>query len=420
MQLLRNDFPVFENDAGDPITHTPTLLRPETRRKQLSRTIARSHQTLVLDLAAVSLLSFALMLFFGTIDPDAPRFEGWDFHQYVRMAEHAPGLLNDGPEPHVYRVLGPYLAGILPMPVSWGFLGLSRMFGIAVACGLFLYLRRLYGRTPALLATFFYITNKYMFGFLSWDYYQVNDQLILIVVLFCLWSMETRRYILLMCGCLIGSLTREHSSLLLISGSLLLFQRGRLREDWYRLALSFVPALFLLIVLRTLLTPPDHGKGITVYFQMLSDAYSRYMTVTMWYRVLIVAFAPFSLLPLVFAREASAFFKRRADLLVFLVLVVLSTVFGLDVERLLAPAFVVFYSFLAHLLSRGLLGGKMGMAFLVVAAVATGMHHQISAFPTMITRTTTIIITNAGVVFVTGYALAAKNLLMRGVAGNRT
>ena len=57
----------------------------------------------------------AIALFlFGSIEYNAFRFSNFDLKHYRAMADVAPFLNTDIPQPFVYRILGPWLAGLFP------------------------------------------------------------------------------------------------------------------------------------------------------------------------------------------------------------------------------------------------------------------------------------------------------------------
>ncbi len=87
------------------------------------------------DLASIIFLALltALMAFlYGRIKETRPEYADWDIWEYSRMAAAAPGLADDIPSPFAYRLLGPYLAGLLPFPDPQSFQLLSLLLSFVL------------------------------------------------------------------------------------------------------------------------------------------------------------------------------------------------------------------------------------------------------------------------------------------------
>ncbi|MDA3875409.1 MAG: hypothetical protein PF795_15790, partial [Kiritimatiellae bacterium] len=70
-------------------------------------------------------LSLAMLWLYGWIPYDQAPYSKWDLAAYMRMAEAAPGVAGDVAKPFAFRILGPWLAGIVPGSIPGGFRVLS-------------------------------------------------------------------------------------------------------------------------------------------------------------------------------------------------------------------------------------------------------------------------------------------------------
>lgn len=104
-------------------------------------------------------------------------------------------------------------------------------------------------------------------------------------------------------------------------------------------------------------------------------------SVETWFRLLINSFIPLSLLPIMFIKRTVSFFMDKKYMLLFIVFVFISTLFGSNNERLMAPAFVIFYLLIAHIIQDYFYPRK-GMLFILMAgALLSSFHHLIGRYP---------------------------------------
>jgi hypothetical protein len=76
----------------------------------------------------------------GRIDFASPLFADWDLDSYRLMAIASPHLAEDAIAPFCYRLLGPYLVGLLPLPDSLAFWLLNSLACLALALLFFQFL----------------------------------------------------------------------------------------------------------------------------------------------------------------------------------------------------------------------------------------------------------------------------------------
>jgi hypothetical protein len=99
---------------------------------------------------------------------------------------------------------------------------------------------------------------------------------------------------------------------------------------------------------------------------------------TVWLNLLVRPFTPLTFLLIVFLRDTLDFFRGRKHLLCLFFLVALSTLFGRDTTRLMAPAFVVFYVPLAVILQRHIKENWLFVSFLLVMVFGRSFYYLIA------------------------------------------
>ncbi|MDQ7841334.1 MAG: hypothetical protein RDU83_09945 [bacterium] len=348
----------------------------------------------------VIVLACLIMVFlWGRIEPDSPRFAGWDLHLYRRMADAAPNLNLEIRPPFVYRILGPYLAGILPVQRDSAFLFLTLGAAFLVPLTLYMFLRKL-GVTPsnATLSTVLFIASRGPYGFAVWDYYQFNDLLALLWILLLLWTAHTGSWLFFGLILVLGVLTREVIVLMPIVVLVYLIESGRWSKERSVFLLSLAPAAFAFLSLVLMVLA--HGTSPTYYAGAVS-AYGRgILEVQPWLKVLVFAFAPVSLFPLLTPGKTWRLLMGARHLLLLYAVTVGTILFSPDMERLMAPAFVSFYFVLGKLLDENPLGSRQ-VAVLLIAAFLGSLHHIYARYP-LPTRETTVLFSGAATALATG------------------
>lgn len=348
----------------------------------------------------VIVLACLIMVFlWGRIDPDSPRFARWDLHLYRRMADAAPSLRLDIPPPFVYRILGPYLAGILPVPRDSAFRLLTLGVAFLVPVTLYVFLRKL-GVTPAnaTLSTVLFVAARGPYGFAVWDYYQFNDLLALLWVLLLLWTARRGSWPAFGLILALGVLTREVIVLMPAVVLVYLIESGRWSQERRGFLLSLAPAAFAFLSLVLMVLA--HGTS-PAYYAGAASAYGRkILEVQPWLRVLVSAFAPVSLFPLLTPGRTWRLLVGAKHMLLLYVLTVGTTLLAGDMERLMAPAFVAFYFVLGKLLDENPLGSRQ-VTILLAAAFLGSLHHIYARYP-LPTREATVISSVVATALATG------------------
>jgi hypothetical protein len=266
------------------------------------------------------------------------------------MAHATPDLAIGVPRPFAYRVLGPYTAGLLPIPAPTAFYVLA-LAGSALLLVMLLRRMRAAGldSPTALTTTALFALNPHFFGFSLWDYFQVADVLALVLIAAAWWAMERGRWAAFGLALWAGALTKEPALLMPAVAVVFLRATGRLSSSWRALALSVAPAVVTFIAVRQFV-PVAGGLPLAV---ALAEHADKLRDGDVLWRLTVNAFAPLGFVPLVCWPDTVAYFRRRPHAAVFLALVGLGALFGTDNERLLAPAFIVFYPLIGRLAAVG-------------------------------------------------------------------
>ena len=346
------------------------------------------------------LLTLVVLFFYGQIAYTVAPYSRWDLRSYLKMATAAPRLAADVPRPFCYRLLGPYLVGLLPLPEPSGFYLLTALAAIALALSLPSLLQE-DGLSPAVawLTTALLLWNRNLLGYSLWNYFQVNDTLSLLYLVWLLRALRQGRWASFSIVLLLGALTRETALLMLPTAAAYLWEKRASRREWGSLGGAVLPALAAAALLRALIAP----AGGPSLWEALRLWGGKVLRPESWFRLLINPYLPLSLLPLLFVPRTVAFFRERRHLLLLLLLVYGSTLLGQNMERLVAPAFVVFYPLIGHLVQEGLGDRWDTWGVLLVGAVLASLHHQVARFP-LPTRTWTLLLSLGSLAMVTAWA----------------
>jgi hypothetical protein len=129
------------------------------------------------------LLATTLMMVFlyGRIEYAKKPFSEWDLSSYRAMANSSPQLRANVQRPFAYRLLGPYIVGLLPLPDPLGFYLLTVAVSVLVVLLLYSFLCNMgLSANASAIAAALFSFNKQIFGFNVWDFFQVNDCLSLL------------------------------------------------------------------------------------------------------------------------------------------------------------------------------------------------------------------------------------------------
>jgi uncharacterized membrane protein len=363
----------------------------------------------------------------GMIDFNSPDYAGFDLHYYRTIAIASPHLSKDASAPYAYRLLGPYIVGLLPLPDPLAF---RLVDSIACLALVILFYRLLVGQgitsRVAFVAVLLFACNRYFFGLLIWDPFQIDDVLAMVCLVVSLMFLFRRRWVGFALCFALGCVTREAVMILIPVSFLYLWEEGALRHEYKKWIAAIVPALAVFILVRMFVYADDVRMGITgilPYYQMkfgesAVNAYSKHA----WFRRLIWSFMPFTPLPFVFPRTTISFFWRRKFVLLFFVLVVITDLWGIDhgggdAERQMAPAFLPFFWLIAMLLQQELSHVKWALPAILAGGYISSLHHLQGIYP-LPNKLATLLVTVVAVVEILAVALYVKCRGRVGEAGS--
>jgi hypothetical protein len=255
-----------------------------------------------------------------------------DLRHYRIMAQAAPAFLQHEDAPFVYRPLPPWIAGIVGRLVGGDVNGFFVATIIVVLVGaysvkLFLQKHGVLEPTSTMLASVS-ILSPSVFGGSVFNPFQLTDAMGIALIVLGLMALENESWIMFGLCLLLGALTRE-TVLLLVP--LAVLKRNTM------LMLACIPAIAVAVGIREWAIVHNEGwtlwGNLEIYIQKAASA-------KVWYRILINAFAPISLLPLAVASVSWKTVKRHAPVFILAAIIGTSVFVGADVERLLGPAFI--------------------------------------------------------------------------------
>lgn len=319
-----------------------------------------------------------MIFFYGHLD--FAKTDYGDGRIYYMIADAAPRLAT-APPPFAWRLLGPYIAGLLPLPLPYGFYLLSTVSSFMLAILFFFFLcdsglKSVTALTTVVLYTF----NRYLFAFSVWDFYQINDILALISILLLFWALHKNNWMFFGFVLLVGGLARETVLIMVPVLIVWLWEKGKFSSEGLRAFLAVTPGIIVFILLRKII--PVSGNWS--FLQAFQNHAATIFIPETWFRLFINTFIPFSFIPIIFFGVLRDYFRENKHMLVFLVLVFLSKLCGENNERLVAPAFIVFYSILGLILNQ-MYSKPRHFGFFTALCVAGGFlstfHHEIARYP---------------------------------------
>ena len=322
---------------------------------------------------------FVLMVLrYGRIEYEHPRYARWDLHLYRAIAHAAPRL-----DPEVWagfnaRLLGPYVVGLLPVPDPVGFRVYSVVAALALVVSFYLFLCHV-GVRPAvaLFTTFLFMCNRYMFGLLVWDIFRVNDLLSLFFLVVLFWAMLRGRWALFGLVMLAGNVTRETTILMVPVAAVCVWEQGRLGKEWKPLLAVSVLAVGSFLAIKAVV---PGRMGFTMAEAFVHYAKKKLPHPYSWFQTVINPYIPFTLVPFVFWSTTRRFFRQRKHMLLFVLLVLVSTLFGRDYERLMAPTFIVFFWLIGTLAEEHLRSERRMLALLAAWALVASLSYRVGHF----------------------------------------
>jgi hypothetical protein len=335
-------------------------------------------------LAAALIVTAVMVFLYGRINYTNAYFREWDLVAYRSMALASPGLDLNAPRPFAYRILGPFLLGLLGGHTDGGAYTVNIAFSIVFIVLSFRFFRFL-GLRPAAacLAMLLYVFNKHLFGFTTWNYFHLDDVLLNIFLIILFWSMMRRRWAIFAAALALATMSREVALLMVPVAFLYLWEEKSMGGDGKRLVSAIVPAVAIFAVLHLTI----HPAGGPSLHEALSVNWVKVIMPERLYHILVNPFVPASLVPLVFIEKTIRYFKGRLYLVLFYLLVLGTTLFGANNERLLNPAFIVFYPLVGFIAQESILPARSVVALLLAGGFLSSFHWLVARYPLPKSRT---------------------------------
>lgn len=290
----------------------------------------------------------------ATLDVGDARWRGFDWERYEAMRAAVPHLAVVS-RPEAFRVLGPWLAHV-------GSFRVLTPLALGVVTGLLVAFLEGFGvsRVAALLcAAAFALTRSTLL--LAWDVYQLDDALGLAAATAALLLLRSRRPLVFAIVLAVGVLARE--SVLAVVPAVAFGRRRWL--PWC------VPALAVFVAVR--LTVPFQG-GLGLLDAFLAHA-ARKLRPEAVLRALST-FAPALVATLSDLRRATL---SRPEHRAYLASVVLASLFGTDIERLIWPAAPVVFLAIAACVEQWT---AVSRAIFRGACLVGSLHHELTRLRT--------------------------------------
>lgn len=355
-----------------------------------------------LNLFIIAVVSVIMIFLYGQIQYTELPFSTWDLTFYQSIATASPQISNSIPQPFAYRLLGPYIAGLLPFPTPLSFYLLTIVLNVTLLFLFYFFLRflNISGET-AIITVVLFSFNKFLFGFSVWNYFQINDILSLIILIVLFRSMFSHNWVLFGAAFLLGAVTKESVFLIIPPALLYFYKRKELSKEVKNFVFAIVPGIAVFILLRILINA--EGETLVQAFLLHSN---KLLSPRSLFILLIYSFVPIALLPLVFYKDTKNFFKENKYALLFIVLVFISTLFGKNNERLMAPSFIIFYLLIAEIIDKNFLNKKLLIFIFILCGFVSSLHDYIARFSFLtkneaigISLTALFIVTLVGIIY---------------------
>jgi len=307
-------------------------------------------------------------------------FEDKDLAHYRKMAAASPWLAWNVRAPFGYRILPPWLAGMWPSGLDTGF-KIGTLFTIGILAVVWYKWLERGDLAPEirLVGLFWLICNPHFICFVAFNPYQWGDVITMLLVLGMALSLLTRRLDWFLLLAILGAMTRE-ANLLMLPVAFWYLWREKAPLKWYKLYLfsSFL-CVSIWISIRLVVHPENTDWNLVA---ALGTYVYRVADPVAWGRLLLNAYAPFALLLLVWIKPAYKLLRPYPERIFFLLLVVVSSFFGQDKERLLAPTFWVIYPVLLQMITNlPAASQNVGLWLSLGAVFLTSWHHLVARFP---------------------------------------
>jgi len=333
------------------------------------------------------LLSALAILQAGTIDLHTDKTIAADQQYYRAIADAAPDINKTVLTPFGYRLLGPYLAGVLPLDQHTAFFLLNSAALFLLTVLLFRFIKSItHHDGVSFIMTAGFLFNRYFFQFLAFNPYQINDTISLALMLVSLEAVQRKRFLHLSLLLALTSLSREIWVLVFpFSLALALKERSSTRE-WVGMLGAFVPAFLIFLFLRWYFAVDWAGQSQ----EQFGSGIERFFSLEGFIKRFYMAFIPAAFLPVLFWKRTLQFFRRYPEWGVFLLFAVLSGFFGNDHERLMLPVAPLFFAVCAYGILPLLAGQSLRVNIVFGVIFYLGSFHHIWGILRLPSRSVTL------------------------------
>jgi hypothetical protein len=351
-----------------------------------------------------------MIVYYGRIDISASPFSDVpDIVNYRQMAMASPGLDETVSRNFGYRILMPYIAGLMPFDVDMSFYILTILMSLAIPFIFFRFLK-VYGlkEENAFYLTLLFLAGRYVFGYPAWNYYDVNDLLTHILILLFFISLKKDKFFSMGLILAVGVVNRE-TILFIVPPALFYYAViHKDRKKSLKFVSSFMPAVLILILIRSLIiTESADTPGIIHSLGKLRfDDTNKIFNPATYYR-LVNTFIPLTFIPLVFFKTARSFFRKNPHFLIFVIIYFASCFLAGDTERLIVPMFPVFFLLIGIIFEKYGFYELKARIIVLFACLVSIPHHQYFRFR-LPGRDWKVVISLITLLFVTAYLYKFK------------
>jgi hypothetical protein len=262
-----------------------------------------------------------------------------DMNHYRAMAKATPGIDTTRPTPWVYRILPPYLAGLLPFTINQSFWLWSILFSNFML-GAFFYLFSMFGISAfwSFFTLSLFVFNRYLFGIYIFNYFQLVDLLSLLFLILAFILLYKKKWLPIVLVTTLGALTKE-VILLLTPTFVTYFYAKNSNKRFLKSFLVFLIPFFF-YVLTHIVGEQDTGGYL---IEQLKTNGASFFSFKHWGEVLINAFVPLSFIPIIFYEITYNFLRENSSFLILIVGCLTSTLLAGANERLMIPTAIPFY-----------------------------------------------------------------------------
>ncbi len=266
-----------------------------------------------------------------------------DVISYRKIASAFPSVDYSIGKPFAYRLLAPWLVGILFNDVDFGFTFLNALTSVLFIMTLFYFFKqnKISGRI-AFFITAAFIFNRYFIPNYAYEPYRFTDVLSNLFLLLNFIFLTEKKYEIVFLLSLLGVLTKEIALIIIPIGITFIL----LNDKKNKLLIFIFYSLIIITIFISIRIFIPAEQGITLS-QAFSENWKKIFSPEAIVKQLFLAFNPMFLIPLFYYKEFWRFNKNNLQWFVLLISVLFASLFGGDKERLMLPNIPIYYLFIA-------------------------------------------------------------------------